>query len=74
MGGCSGIVGHLKIADNVHISAMTLVSRSIDKPGQYTGSPAMPHRDWSRNMARLKQLDELAKRVKVLENQLNKGS
>ena len=31
------ILGHLELADHVHISAATVVSRSILKPGQYSG-------------------------------------
>ena len=35
MGGLSGILGHLNIADNVLIGAHTLITKSIDKPGNY---------------------------------------
>ena len=71
IGGLSGIVGHLTIADNVHISSMTEVTKSIKKPGHYTGNvPAMQHSDWSRNMVRLRQLNDLNDRVKHLEEKL----
>ena len=71
IGGCSGIVGHLDIADNVHISAMTIVTKSIHEPGKYTGNfPAMPHNLWAKNMVQLKKLDELSQRVKLLEEKL----
>lgn len=71
IGGNSGIVGHVNIADNIHVSAMTIVSRSLSEPGQYTGNvPAMPHKVWAKNMVRLKQLDELSKRIKNLEKKL----
>ncbi len=71
IGGCSGIVGHLDIADNVHVSAMTIVTKSIDEPGRYTGNfPAMPHNYWAKNMVQLKKLDELSQRVKILEEKL----
>ena len=72
IGGHSGIVGHLNIADNVHISAMTIVTKSITEPGHLTGNiPAMPHGEWTRNMVRLRQLDDLNKRIKALEEKLN---
>jgi UDP-3-O-[3-hydroxymyristoyl] glucosamine N-acyltransferase len=49
------------------VSAMTLVTKSIDRPGTYTsGSPLMPHADWLRNAAHLRHLDALAARIKRL--------
>ena len=37
MGGLSGILGHLKIADDVLIGAHTLITKSINKSGNYVG-------------------------------------
>ena len=66
--GLSGITGHLEIADDTHITAMTLVSRSIKQPGVYSsGTGLEPHRQWKRNVVRFRQLDELAQRVRKLE-------
>lgn len=69
--GMSGVTGHLKIADGTHITAMTLVSRSITEPGSYSsGTGLEPHAQWKKNVVRFRQLDELAKRVKELESQV----
>jgi carbonic anhydrase/acetyltransferase-like protein (isoleucine patch superfamily) len=38
IGGHSGIAGHITLADHVEISAHTLITRSLDKPGTYTGA------------------------------------
>ncbi len=66
--GHSGITGHLQIADGTHVTAMSLVSRSITKPGVYSSGTGMePHRQWKRNVVRFRQLDELARRVRKLE-------
>jgi len=47
IGGAAGIAGHLEICDGVTISAMTLVTKSIRKPGTYTSAlPMMPHDEW----------------------------
>ena len=35
IGGGSGINGHINIVDNVHIHGMTMVTKSINKPGMY---------------------------------------
>jgi len=68
IGGASGIAGHITIADGVEISTYTLITKSIDRPGTYTGAYAFePHRQWLRNAAQLRHLDELARRVRALE-------
>ncbi|WP_036159900.1 UDP-3-O-(3-hydroxymyristoyl)glucosamine N-acyltransferase [Marinimicrobium sp. LS-A18] len=63
-----GIVGHLTIADGVHVTAMSLVTHSLHKPGSYSsGTPLAPTREWRRNAVRFKQLNELATRLKKLD-------
>ena len=71
LAGAAGVAGHLEIGDGVHISGLTAVARSIIEPGVYTSTvPAVPHSVWGRNFARLKQLDELFRRVRALEKSL----
>jgi UDP-3-O-[3-hydroxymyristoyl] glucosamine N-acyltransferase len=56
IGGAAVILGHLRIVDHVNISAGTLVSRSIVKPGTYTGVyPFDEHSSWARAAARLRR-------------------
>jgi UDP-3-O-[3-hydroxymyristoyl] glucosamine N-acyltransferase len=69
IGGRAGILGHLQIVDHVHISATSLVTRSILKPGHYTGVfPIDDNAAWEKNAAALKQLHKLRERIKALEN------
>ena len=66
--GMAGITGHLEIADDSHVTAMSLVSKSITRPGVYSsGTGLEPHQQWKRNVVRFRQLDELARRVRKLE-------
>ncbi len=68
LGGQAGIVGHLSICDDVALTGKTMVSRSINRPGVYSGNlPADEARRFRRNSARFQKLDELAKRVRRLE-------
>jgi UDP-3-O-[3-hydroxymyristoyl] glucosamine N-acyltransferase len=63
IGGGVGIVGHLSICDNVSISGMTLVAKSITRPGTYTsGLPMMPHAQWLKSAALIRRLDRIAGR------------
>ncbi|MFA7282115.1 MAG: UDP-3-O-(3-hydroxymyristoyl)glucosamine N-acyltransferase [Sterolibacterium sp.] len=71
VGGGAIILGHLSIADDVNISAGTLIGKSIPKSGNYTGAvPFLEHGEWLKNFARLRQLDDLADRIRALEAQL----
>jgi UDP-3-O-[3-hydroxymyristoyl] glucosamine N-acyltransferase len=68
IGGASGIAGHITIADHVEISAHTIITKSIAKPGTYTGAyPFEANREWRRNAAQLRHLSDLAERLRALE-------
>lgn len=72
LAGGSGVAGKhpVKICDQVVISTKTTVSRSIDKPGIYSGSIlATEHGTWLRNAVKFGALGELFKRVKKLEDE-----
>ncbi len=67
-GGGAIILGHLEIVDHVHITAATVVTRSIHKPGQYSGLfPFDDNASWEKNAATLRQLHALRERVRALE-------
>lgn len=75
VGGGAGILGHLTIADDVHISAQSTVSRSISQPGVYTGFfPLDDNRAWEKNAVTLRQLYQLRERVRALEKHLAAGA
>jgi len=71
IGGGAIVLGHLTLADEVNISAATVVTRSIRKPGHYTGMfPIDDNAAWEKNAASLKQLHSLRDRIRVLEDKL----
>lgn len=71
IGGAARILGHLEIVDHVHITATTLVSRSIHKPGQYSGAfPFDDNASWEKNAATLRQLHSLRDRLRAVEKAL----
>ena len=73
IGGGAGILGHLSVADRVTVTARALVTHSIHAAGEYSsGVPLQPSRDWRRNAARFKHLDELARRVRAIEQAIEK--
>jgi len=67
-----GIIGHLTITDDVHITAMSLVSKSINKSGSYSsGTGLEPTDKWRRSAARLRRIDDMAKQIVKLEVKFN---
>jgi UDP-3-O-[3-hydroxymyristoyl] glucosamine N-acyltransferase len=71
IGGSAGILGHLTIADNVEISAFTLVGKSIREAGAYTGIfPFDKNEEWRKNAAHLRHLDALADKIKMLQQEV----
>lgn len=74
IGGSAGVLGHLTIADNVNVSSFSLVTRSLNKPGHYTGFyPLDDNASWEKNAATLKQLSTLRERVRALEKELKES-
>lgn len=74
LGGASMIYGHITLADHVNVSAGTLIMKSLEQPGTYTGVyPFSSHQRWLRNAAHLRQLDDLVKRIRDLEGRLGKS-
>lgn len=70
VGGDAKILGHLTLADGVHISACSVVTRSISQPGVYTGFfPIDDNGTWEKNAASLRQLHKLRERLRALERQ-----
>lgn len=68
LAGGVGLVGHIEICDKVHITGMTMVTKSISKPGSYSSGTAFDSTDnWKKMAVRLKKLDEMAKRLRELE-------
>ena len=68
LGGGAIVLGHLALADGVHVSAATVVTHSLARPGHYTGMfPIDDNARWEKNAATLKQLHRLRERIKALE-------
>ena len=68
IGGQAGIVGHISIADGSKINAQSGVSKSIKLPNTaVTGSPAFDYTSALRSQAVSRNLPEMEKRLKELE-------
>jgi UDP-3-O-[3-hydroxymyristoyl] glucosamine N-acyltransferase len=71
IGGGTGSLGHTEISDHVEISSYTMIGKSIREPGTYTGIfPFSSHKVWQKNAAQLRHLDELANKMKMLQQEV----
>ena len=69
LGGQVGIADHAKIDSGAMLGAQSGVMGSVPK-GVYSGSPAMPHREWLKAQAVFARLPELYKKMKELEDKM----
>lgn len=75
LAGGAGVSGHVTLADHVHISARTVASHSILRPGVYTGLfPIDDNASWEKNAATLRQLHRLRDRIRALEKNKETGT
>ncbi len=71
IGGGAIVLGHLVLADSVHISAASVVTRSLHQSGTYTGIfPIDDNAQWEKNAASVKRLHQLRARLAALEKSL----
>lgn len=70
-GGAAMVLGHLTIADKVHISSGSLVSRSIKEPGQYTGFyPLAKNAEWEKSAVIVRNLATMREKIRELEKNI----
>jgi UDP-3-O-[3-hydroxymyristoyl] glucosamine N-acyltransferase len=70
-GGAAMVLGHLTVADHVHISSGSMVSRSIMEAGQYTGFyPLAKNADWEKSAVIVRNLASMREKIRELEKTL----
>ncbi|CDH31795.1 UDP-3-O-(3-hydroxymyristoyl)glucosamine N-acyltransferase [Xenorhabdus bovienii] len=71
IGGASVINGHIEICDKVTVTGMGMVMRPITEPGVYSsGIPLQPNKIWRKTAALVMNINEMNKRLKSVERQL----
>lgn len=72
-GGQAGVAPHIQIADGVKVTPQAGIPNTIKDPGSIVmGTPAFNIREFQKSFIVYKQLPDLYKRVKQLENELAK--
>lgn len=72
IGGTSVFNGHITIADQVNISGMCMVMRSITEKGAVysSGIPAQPNAEWRRTASRVLHINDMYHRLNDLEREV----
>ncbi|PLX11433.1 MAG: UDP-3-O-(3-hydroxymyristoyl)glucosamine N-acyltransferase [Marinilabiliales bacterium] len=72
-GGQSGVAPHIQIADGVKVTPQAGIPNTIKEPGSIVmGTPAFNIREFQKSFIVYKQLPDLFKRVKELENEIKR--
>jgi UDP-3-O-[3-hydroxymyristoyl] glucosamine N-acyltransferase len=75
IGGGVVMINQLTICDDVLFTFRSIVTRSVDEPGTYSGHlPAEEAAKWRKSAARFRQLDAMADRLAKLERELAKST
>ncbi|MDI1353099.1 MAG: hypothetical protein PSV35_10110 [bacterium] len=70
--GASCLAAFVTLTDDVVISGMSTVNKSIAKSGMFSsGTTVHEHDRWRRNAARFKRLDQYIEKLGVLERKIN---
>jgi len=68
IGGQVGLAGHISIGDNVMIGAQSGIGSNVAAGSRMMGSPAVPMRDYARNVVYIKRLHDLFAQVNKINN------
>lgn len=73
IGGAAMVLGHLEVADHVTISPGSMITRSLMEADTYTAlMPFQSHKDWLQTAAKIRNIDKMAEKIKLLEKALEK--
>ncbi|EWH11309.1 UDP-3-O-(3-hydroxymyristoyl) glucosamine N-acyltransferase [Catenovulum agarivorans DS-2] len=69
--GCVAVNGHIEIGDDVHFTGTSMVTSSFKDAGVYSsGIPAVANKEWRKNTARVRKIETLFDKVKLLEKEI----
>jgi UDP-3-O-[3-hydroxymyristoyl] glucosamine N-acyltransferase len=72
LAGQVGVADHIEIGDNVMVGAQSGVGQDLTANQAYTGSPALPHREFLRVVTAFPKLPEMRRTLMTIEGRLKK--
>ncbi|MCF6178373.1 MAG: UDP-3-O-(3-hydroxymyristoyl)glucosamine N-acyltransferase [Geopsychrobacter sp.] len=71
-GGQSAVSGHLKLGDNLTLAGKGGATKSLAGNQIYSGTPAIPHKQWLKSSLVFGRLPEMRREISVLQKRLQK--
>lgn len=65
-----GVAGHLEIGDGSQVLAQSGLGKSLPPGSRVFGSPAVPEKEWLRDLFNLHRIDKLADTIKALQQEV----
>ncbi len=70
LGGQVGVAGHIKVGDNTMVGAQSGIAGNLPSGEVFSGTPAIPHRNWLRASTSFAKLPEMRKEIGKLKRQI----
>ena len=71
LAGQAGVAGHLKIGDDVVLTAKSATSHDVPDGKVISGIPAFDNKDWLRSTAAFRRLGEMQRTIRELERKIS---
>ena len=70
IGGQVGVAGHIKLGDRIQVGAQSGIPNHVENDAVIMGYPAVPSKEFARQVVYVKRLPELTRMVKTLEREI----
>ena len=70
IGGQVGVAGHIKLGDRIQVGAQSGIPNHVENDAVIMGYPAVPSKEFARQVVYVKRLPELTRTVKALEREI----
>ncbi len=70
LGGQCGVVGHVAIPDHTIVASRGGVTKTIEKGGQYGGSPLQTYHEFNKQRLYMKNIEKYVKKIESLEKKI----
>jgi UDP-3-O-[3-hydroxymyristoyl] glucosamine N-acyltransferase len=70
LAGQVGVVGHIEIGDNVMVGAQSGVAHDLASNQAFSGTPAIPHREWLRTVSVFPKMPQMRKTLLDIEKRV----
>ena len=70
IGGQVGVAGHIKLGDRIQVGAQSGIPNHVENDAVIMGYPAVPSKEFARQVVYVKRLPELTRTVKTLEREI----